>query len=50
MGITFLKARVSNPEHPKKFKEYKFLVDSGAVYSVLPQGALKKLSIRPTSF
>lgn len=50
MAITFLKAKVINPEHPKKSKECEFLVDSGAVYSVVPQSLLKGLSIKPTSF
>jgi len=49
MSITFLKVKVLNPEQPKKTKECEFLVDSGAVYSVVPQNILKKLGIRPTS-
>jgi clan AA aspartic protease len=50
MAITFLKVKVINPEHPKKMKECEFLVDSGAVYSVVPQNVLKTLGIKPTSF
>ena len=50
MAITFLKARVINPERPEKSRECEFLVDSGAVYSVVPQGILKKLGIKATSF
>lgn len=50
MGITFLKIKVVNPEHPKRAKECEFLVDSGAVYSVVPADILKGLGIRPTSF
>ncbi|MFB0525700.1 MAG: aspartyl protease family protein [Phycisphaerae bacterium] len=50
MSITFLKVKVINPEQPKKSKECEFLVDSGAVYSVVPQNILKKLGIKPTSF
>jgi len=49
MAITFLKVTIVNPEHPKKKKTCEFLVDSGAVYSVVPQDILKKLSIKPTS-
>ena len=49
MAITFLKVKVINPEHPKKIKECQFLVDSGAVYSVVPQNVLKSLGIKPTS-
>ena len=50
MAITFLKVKVINPEHPKKSKECEFLVDSGAVYSVVPQHVLKGLGIKPNSF
>lgn len=49
MAITFLKVKVINPEHPKRKKECEFLVDSGAVYSVVPQNVLKALGIKPTS-
>jgi clan AA aspartic protease len=50
MAITFLKVKVINPEHPKKKKECEFLVDSGAIYSVVPQNILKSLGIKPISF
>ena len=49
MSITFLKVKVINPEHPRKKKEFEFLVDSGVVYSVVPQGILKTLGIKATS-
>ena len=49
MAITFLKVKVINPEHPKKVRECEFLVDSGAVYSVVPRKVLKVLGIKPTS-
>jgi predicted aspartyl protease len=49
MPVTFLKAKVINPEQPKKSQECEFLVDSGAVYSVVPLSILKKLGIKPTS-
>jgi clan AA aspartic protease len=49
MAITFLKVKVINPERPKKVKECEFLVDSGAVYSVVPRKVLKALGIKPTS-
>ena len=45
MGITFVKMKVSNPARPKKSATHEFLVDSGAVYSVLPAGELKKLGV-----
>jgi predicted aspartyl protease len=50
MPITFLKAKVINPERPKRSRKCEFLVDSGTVYSVLPQSILKKLGIKPASF
>lgn len=46
MGITFVKMKVSNPARPKKSAIHEFLVDSGAVYSVLPAGDLKKLGVK----
>ena len=49
MSITFLKVKVINPEQPKKSQEFEFLLDSGAVYSVVPQNILKKLGVKPTS-
>ncbi len=49
MAITFLKIKIINPEHPQKKKLCEFLVDSGAVYSVVPTDVLKKLGIKPTS-
>ena len=50
MGIVYLKLKVVNPAHPRKKKECEFLVDSGAVYSVVPAEVLKRLGIKPTSF
>ena len=47
MGITFVKMRVSNPARPKKAFTKDFLVDSGAVYSVMPAKELKALGIKP---
>lgn len=49
MGITFLKVKVSHPARPKKVRECKFLVDSGALYSVVPKQILQDLGIKPTS-
>jgi predicted aspartyl protease len=50
MAITFLKAKVSNPADPGKSKVLRFLLDSGAVYTVIPEEGLRALDIRPTSF
>ena len=50
MAITFLKVKVSNPEDPLKSNELEFLVDSGTIYTVVPEEELKRLKIKPTSF
>lgn len=47
MGLTFLKIEVGNPAQPEIRVEVKFLVDSGAIYSVVPRGILGKLGIKP---
>lgn len=39
---------VINPANPKKSFEGEFLVDSGAIYTVVPSTILKKLGIKPT--
>jgi clan AA aspartic protease len=46
MGITFAKVKVSNPRRPRtRAREIEFLVDTGAIYSVLPASALRRLGI-----
>src|SRR5258707_3366853 len=47
MGITFVVMAIANPSKPAKSKNLEFLVDSGAVYSVVPKKILKDLGIRP---
>ncbi|MBI5528164.1 MAG: retropepsin-like domain-containing protein [Deltaproteobacteria bacterium] len=49
MGLTFIKAKISNPARPGKRKELEFLIDSGALYSVVPAEILKRLGIKSTS-
>jgi predicted aspartyl protease len=49
MAITFLNVGVSNPASPRKAKRCEMLVDSGALYSVIPADDLRRLGIRPTS-
>lgn len=49
MSLTYLTAKVANPAKPKKFFKRKFLVDSGAVYSVIDKESLDKLGIKPHS-
>jgi clan AA aspartic protease len=47
MGVTYLKIKVQNPTKPKLSLERRFLVDSGATYSVLPEEELDRLKIKP---
>jgi predicted aspartyl protease len=47
VGLTFLSMEVGNPANPKVTQSLDFLVDSGAVYSVVPTPILKKLKIKP---
>lgn len=47
MGITSIKATVINPQKPRLQKEVKFMVDSGAIYSVVDARILKKLEVKP---
>lgn len=48
MSITHVDVTVSNLQKPQNFSTERFLVDSGAVYSVMPTSILKKLGIKPT--
>ena len=47
MAITFLSIFVSNPAKPDIKKKVNCLVDSGAIYSVIPTKVLRKLGIKP---
>lgn len=49
MGLTHIKVGIANPARPKQTIELIFLVDSGAVYSVIPAAALRKLRVKPHS-
>jgi clan AA aspartic protease len=47
VGLTVLELEIGNPATPNVTKKIEFLVDSGAIYSVVPARVLKKLRIRP---
>ena len=47
MGLTVLEVEVANPAMPEVAEKVDFLVDSGAVYCVVPTPILEKLGIRP---
>jgi clan AA aspartic protease len=49
MGLTFLELEIANPATPEIGEKVEFLIDSGAVYSVVPSPVLEKLGIRPLS-
>jgi len=48
MGLTRVKAKVQNPFDPQRCSTLTFLVDSGAVYSMIPARKLEKLGIQPS--
>lgn len=45
MGLTFLEIEVGNPADPTTMERLDFLVDSGAIYSVVPTRVLDRLGI-----
>ncbi len=47
MGLTILSIEVGNPARPTRTIAIEFLIDSGAVYSVVPGEILEKLGIKP---
>lgn len=50
MALTYLSVTVTNPSNGKAKKiDRRFLVDSGATYSVIPEEELKRLKIKPDS-
>lgn len=49
MGLTTLKIEIANVSSPRKTETVEFLVDSGAVYSVVPSSILKHHRIKSHS-
>lgn len=47
MGLTVLEIEVGNPANPEITEKIEFLIDSGAIYSVVPASILKRLGIKP---
>lgn len=47
MGLTVLEIEVGNPAKPEVTEKIEFLIDSGAIYSVVPTPILERLGIRP---
>lgn len=49
MGLTRVQVRVANPAAPRRAARVVCLVDSGAVYSVIPAATLRRVGITPHS-
>ncbi len=49
MGLTVLEVEIGNPANPQVTEKIEFLIDSGAIYSVVPAPILDKLGIKPLS-
>jgi predicted aspartyl protease len=49
MGLTILEIEVGNPANPEITERVEFLIDSGALYSVVPGPVLERLGIKPVS-
>ena len=47
MGLTILQIEVGNPAKPEVTEPVEFLIDSGAIYSVVPTALLEKLGVKP---
>lgn len=47
MGLTYLEVEVAGPATPDNSEPVEFLVDSGAVHSVVPASILERLGIKP---
>ncbi len=47
MGLTVLELEVGNPANPEITEKVEFLIDSGAIYSVVPSPILESLGIKP---
>jgi len=48
MELTMVEAGIANPFNLARQRSLTFLVDSGAVYTVIPRAELESLGIRPT--
>ena len=47
MGLTVLEVEIANPARPDVRKSVEILIDSGAIYSVVPAKILDDLGIKP---
>jgi len=49
MGMFKKKVRVSNINNPEQFFEEEFWVDTGALYSFIPEDYLEKIGVEPST-
>lgn len=49
MGLRVIEVELANPANPQVAEKIEFLVDSGAIYSVVPAPLLERLEIKPLS-
>ncbi len=49
MGLTTVKLEICNPDNQEVTEFCEFLVDSGAIYSVVPSQVLNRLGLKPYS-
>ena len=47
MGLTTVEIEVANPATPESGRTIEFIVDSGAMYPVVPASTLNELGIKP---
>jgi clan AA aspartic protease len=47
MGLTKLEIEIANPAHTENTRTIEFLIDSGAIYSVVPKKIIEELGIQP---
>jgi hypothetical protein len=47
MGLTYLEIKVGSPSVPETTETVEFLIDPGALHSVVPADLLERLGIRP---
>ncbi len=49
MGLTHVEVIIASPARPTRTARLRFLVDSGAIYSVVPARILRRLGVKPHS-
>ncbi len=49
MGLTFLRMEIANAGNPRVTETIEFLIDSEAIFSIVPRAILQRLGINPVS-